>query len=66
MGGRGDPPIGVGGVTPLIGIATKPPPYVPLSTGAPNTSCTLRTSKCAPARTMFDRLTDTVAWPLQL
>src|SRR5438093_10270173 len=27
-GGRGEPPIGDGGVTPLIGTATEPPPYV--------------------------------------
>lgn len=34
-GAVGEPPIGWGGVTPVIGIMIDPPPYVPLATGLP-------------------------------
>src|SRR6266699_3013363 len=54
-------PIGVGGVIPAIGKLIVPPPNVPLATGAPNRSCTFRTSYRRPTLRTLDRSTDTAA-----
>src|SRR5438094_9721320 len=54
-------PIGVGGVIPAIGKLSVPPPNVPLATGAPNRSCTFRTSYRRPTLRPLDSCTDTAA-----
>src|SRR2546426_12712775 len=59
-------PTGVGGVIPAIGKLIVPPANVPLTNGAPNSSCTLRTSYRLPTLRTLDRSTDTEACRLQL
>ena len=54
-------PTGVGGVIPAIGKLIVPPPNVPLTNGAPNRSCTFRTSYRRPTPRTLDRSTDTAA-----
>src|SRR3954468_2634861 len=60
------PPIGVGGLTPPIGMLMEAPLNVPEATGAPNRSCTLRTSYVDPADNTVLRSTLTLALRPQL
>jgi len=59
-------PTGVGGVIPAIGKLIVPAPNVPLTNGAPNRSCTLRTSYRRPTLRTLDRSTDTGGLTIQL
>src|SRR2546422_1457876 len=51
-------PTGRGNSTPPIGTSIVPPAYAPLTTGGPNRSCTLRSSKRAPTRSALETSTD--------
>src|ERR1051326_631099 len=65
-GGERGIPTGVGGVIRFIGTRTAPPLYVPVVSGAPNKSWTLRISYSSPRPSTAERSAVTVSACAQL